>query len=1019
MKWLIDADLGASYTLIVDRTGRAYTSAVFVVLIFILSGTSAIASVDLLAVPSSRECRNASAITHGFTNPILSSMKSSETPVPKTPTLTRNRIRVENSRRAARTKAYAQVESLDGRVLLSGGMHPEHMAALKLVPHADASHVAVSGNWSEIWGSDRPGDGAEVLIPEGITVTVDDQFAAELEWIRVDGTLQFATDEDTALRVETIVVSPHGRLQIGTAADPIDADVSANITFVDQGPIDRIEDPLGIGRGLVDLSGHLSIYGAKTTGFVDLAKYPMAGDTTLHLSEVPSNWEVGGHIVLPGTNPGPRSIYHPVGNQDEELRITSIQGTTVTLDRALRFDHRLPDDIPLPLAYLDRNVVLSSENTAVPSRRGHVMIMPGGHEHVHLPGDPMGSVVAYAQFDGLGRTHVDVPVTDPQLDKNGQLIPGTSGNDRGRYSLHFHRMGVDNPSRPSTVRGVSVTHGLKWGVVNHGSNVVVEDSVAYVVQGAGFATEAGNEIGAFRHNLALRSTGHGGKRSHGTGLTDYHLLRNPLPGGQDLGFTGHGFWLQGGGTPVIDNVAMGHAHDAFAIFTMPILPSIEFPVANLTPDLQKVLAPNPRYPRLPDRTHIPVSQVPFTFAGNQGLASGSGLGVYVHDAGGGLPGVYSHITGSTFARVGGSGIFAFGSRNMVVEDVRAIHDTTTMPSGFAFQFYGGAGNFTWNNFTAIGFPRGIQMPQQGDNTVNGGHFDNGIDIFIGNYGTGTVTLNLETSSFPAPGPMAVKAAKHNGLIDPVNVLMDSNFVRGWDINRAFSRVDRDVTLNQNGVTNYLYFPESARDYRLGNLSHVFPASMADMTNGELWDRYRLAINGVVAPSDARGMPGIIGLVSETSPPVAPPDLSLWSPRITDQLSGYTLQVKDANRQVIDLATADLKPDQWNFVSGDFQGQTVAFAIYAKTAPAEFHLTDSSLRPKDATIRRSLLTTGLTIYGRIYDTVADFTFPSGTYQRSFRPDELIVDSDGKVRVWIEFEDMIGRKQRQQLVLTIVD
>jgi hypothetical protein len=48
-----------------------------------------------------------------------------------------------------------------------------------------------------------------------------------------------------------------------------------------------------------------------------------------------------------------------------------------------------------------------------------------------------------------------------------------------------------------------------WGFVNHSSNVVMEDNVAYDVIGASFTTEAGDEIGAFRRNLAVKSTGSG------------------------------------------------------------------------------------------------------------------------------------------------------------------------------------------------------------------------------------------------------------------------------------------------------------------------------------------------------------------------------------------------------------------------------------------------------------------------------------------------------------------------------
>ena len=289
--------------------------------------------------------------------------------------------RAEGRRSVKHSSSRLRVEALEARALMSGMsdgemmMHPEHMAAMKLVPSDQADHVATSGNWSEIWGQDAPTSGDEVLIPKGVTVTVDGQFDAELDWIRVDGTLKFATDRDTALRVETIVVTPTGHLQIGTADQPIDPRFHAQVTFVDSGPIDRTVDPLGVSRGLVDLSGHLSIYGAETTSFVDLAQYPRPGDTVLQLAEVPTNWQVGGHLVLPGTNPGPRSKFEPAANQDEELTITAIQGTRVTVDHALLYNHDLPDNVPLPVAYLDRNVVLTSENTTDPARRGHVMVM--------------------------------------------------------------------------------------------------------------------------------------------------------------------------------------------------------------------------------------------------------------------------------------------------------------------------------------------------------------------------------------------------------------------------------------------------------------------------------------------------------------------------------------------------------------------------------------------------------------------------------------------------------------------
>ena len=199
-----------------------------------------------------------------------------------------------------------------------------------------------------------------------------------------------------------------------------------------------------------------------------------------------------------------------------------------------------------------------------------------------------------------------------------------------------------------------------------------------------------------------------------------------------------------------------------------------------------------------------------------------------------------------------------------------------IPSEAGFQFYGGRGDITWDNVTIVGFSRGIDMPHLGDNTVNGGWFDNAIDIYISSYGNGTTTLNVEASSFPAAGPVATMALRNRR--EPAGEHLHGLRLRQqWNMKNPSSD-PTEPSPQPRGQTHYLYFRESARDYRLGDTSDsgqrvaaMFPASMADMTNGELWDRYHLALNGVVAPPDAQAMPGIIGLVSPTPPPQRPPE----------------------------------------------------------------------------------------------------------------------------------------------------
>ena len=162
------------------------------------------------------------------------------------------------------------------------GMAGEHMAALGLVPKAAATHVAIAhGDWDNpaIWHNGQvPGDGAKVLIPQGVHVDYGHVGTASVFTVRVDGHLRFADDTDSQLIVDTMVVTPKGALTIGTATDPIPADVDVRIVFADNGPIDTAWDPMLLSRGLI-AHGETSIHGAVKDGHDKVSLDPMAGDT--------------------------------------------------------------------------------------------------------------------------------------------------------------------------------------------------------------------------------------------------------------------------------------------------------------------------------------------------------------------------------------------------------------------------------------------------------------------------------------------------------------------------------------------------------------------------------------------------------------------------------------------------------------------------------------------------------------------------------------------------------------------
>ncbi|MEO1243152.1 MAG: cadherin-like domain-containing protein [Pseudomonadota bacterium] len=431
-----------------------------------------------------------------------------------------------------------------------GHVHPddpskagEHMALMALAPVADATHIAVNnGSWFDpnTWASGEvPGEGAQVVIPDGVTVDYDGQSPVSLFTVRVDGALEFATDVDTFMEVDTLIVSPTGSMTVGTIDNPVAANVEAVIQIADNGPIDVAWDPMLLSRGIVS-HGDFQSHGAEKATFLKVAADPMAGDTSLTLEEPPEGWEVGDRLVLTGTkltsNGNPAAIGDPNSGvtEDEELIITAINGNVISFDRALQFDHDSPRaDLKAYVANYTRNVRVETENAdGLPvHQRGHVMLMHSDDIDVR-----------YSEFSDLGRTDK----SERSFDVGDIANIEADSNVKGRYSLHIHRAGVDNLEDPAMLVGNAVWGSPGWGFVHHDSNAVISDNAAYDVFGAAFVAETGNETGRWTHNIAIKGTGvSGGPKWH----EDVAAF--------DLGRTGAGFWFQGRLVDAVDNVAAG------------------------------------------------------------------------------------------------------------------------------------------------------------------------------------------------------------------------------------------------------------------------------------------------------------------------------------------------------------------------------------------------------------------------------------------------------------------------------
>jgi len=472
---------------------------------------------------------------------------------------------------------------------------------LDLLPSGSETAAAVqSGPWSDpaTWGGALPGPGDDVLVPAGVSVTYDlldpggEAPLTRLRYLRVDGELRWATDRDTRLFVDTLFSSPSGRIAIGEPAEPLLAEFTAEIVIIADEPMDLARDPNQLGRGFIP-HGETRIEGADKTDFAAVASDAPAGATTLTLRDAPNGWRPGDQLVLAGTYfdengaNDDNTRFH-----DEVLTVVSVSGNVVTFTAnatgaGLRFDHARPDgahfdpdDLNLYVANLTRNALLRSElDPGSPQAGAPPIVFPSADEtpvdpavrqrgHLMVMHNP-NTIIRNAELRDFGRSFKDKLVDEPGTNLDG--APGAGANQRGRYALHLHRnlprnnQPVDlTAATPAEIAGCVVQGSPGWGFVHHDSYAVFEDNVAFDIVGAAFVQEAGNEIGLWRNNLSIKTTGD----------DNPEMTVEPFGEGAgrvarfDFGFNGEAYWIQGASqVEFIDNAAASAAGGGVQLFS--------------------------------------------------------------------------------------------------------------------------------------------------------------------------------------------------------------------------------------------------------------------------------------------------------------------------------------------------------------------------------------------------------------------------------------------------------------------
>ena len=370
--------------------------------------------------------------------------------------------------------------------------------------------------WSSVFtwgGTSVPAEGDLVVIQESQTIYFDTQTPVLAGIIIMGGSLIFDDMQDVSLKVQYIIITSNGTLQIGTEKAPF----MHKATITMYGSVRSIELPIFGSKVIALRNGTIDMHGAPVgVTWTHLSQTANQGATQITLKE-PVIWSVGSQIIIATTG-------NNLSQRENEVRtITSVNGNQLTLDSPLNYTHlsvkRTVYDtdvfIQAEVGLLSRNVLFRGYNDDTWNSLYTAPACPDGFDPgvnavqtcflgrygAEIGTDQFGAHIMISAGNMAGTTKFTKEVVFGRF-SNVELFHVGQAYRLGRYPIHFHMNG-DMPS--SYVKECAIHESFNRATNIHASNyITIESNIIYNIMGGAYFLEDGVEIGnTFKNNLAV------------------------------------------------------------------------------------------------------------------------------------------------------------------------------------------------------------------------------------------------------------------------------------------------------------------------------------------------------------------------------------------------------------------------------------------------------------------------------------------------------------------------------------